>query len=43
MGFRLREIGAESKFSQALTVDLLGQIVPIATVHEVLGQVGIQT
>lgn len=36
MGFRLREVEAESKFSQELSVDALNQVVPIEIVKEVL-------
>jgi len=36
MGFRLREVEAESKFSQELSVDALNEVVPIEIVKEVL-------
>lgn len=41
MGFRLREIEAGSKFSQALSVDAISQVVPVAAVTEVLAAEGV--
>jgi len=41
MGFRLREIEAESKFSQELHVDAISQVVPLWAVKEVLAAEGV--
>jgi len=41
MGFRLREVEAESKFSQELSVDAISQVVPLSTVQEVLAAAGV--
>ncbi len=43
MAFRLRTIEADSKFSQEITLDALGQVVPQSTVKAVLLEEGKQT
>lgn len=41
MGFTIREIEAECKFSSALTVDALGKAIPEATIRQVIAQHGV--
>ena len=41
MGFRIREIEAERKFSSTLTLDALGQAVPRETIRRVLETAGV--
>lgn len=41
MGFRLREIEAESKFSQELSMDAISQVVPVSEVKAVLLSAGV--
>lgn len=43
MGYRLRHIEAERKFSQELRLDVLGRIVPMETISRVLQAEGVQT
>jgi hypothetical protein len=43
MGFKLREIGAESKFSQELTLDAIARAVPLPDIQAVLDAEGIRT
>lgn len=42
MGYRLRELGSESKFSQALSVEALGRAVSQDTIVDVLRATGVQ-
>lgn len=41
MGFTIREIEAECKFSSALTVDALSHVIPEATIRQVIAQEGV--
>ena len=41
MGYRLREIKAESKFSQELSLEVIGRVVPKAAITAVLADAGI--
>ncbi len=41
MGFKLREIEAESKFCRELTLAAIGQVVPVAAVQAVLAETGV--
>jgi hypothetical protein len=41
MGFRIREIEAECKFSSALTIDALGQAIPADAITQVIAQEGV--
>ena len=41
MGFKLREIEAESKFCRELTLDAIAQAVPVAEVQAVLAETGV--
>ena len=43
MGFKIREIDAECKFSQAVTVEALARAIPQRAVHQALAQHGITT
>ena len=43
MGFKLREIEAESKFCQELTLTAIEQAVPLAEVQAVLAETGVRT
>jgi hypothetical protein len=43
MGFTIREIDAECKFSQALTVEALARPMPQSAVHQALTQHGVTT
>jgi uncharacterized membrane protein len=42
MGYTLRQVEAESKFCQSLTVDALERAVPLDTIKSVLQQQGVQ-
>ena len=42
MGYTLRQVEAESKFCQSLSVDALERAVPLATIKSVLQQQGVQ-
>ncbi len=41
MGFRIREIETECKFSSALTIDALGQAIPADAITQVIAQEGV--
>jgi len=41
MGFRIREIEAECKFSSALRVDALSQVIPTTAITQVIAQEGV--
>ena len=41
MGFRLREIEAESKFCREFSIDAMERVVPIGEVRAVLSDVGV--
>ena len=43
MGFRLRDIEAESKFSEAFRMDAIGRVVSKEIVEEVLNETGVST
>jgi len=43
MGFTIREIDAECKFSQAMTVEALAQAIPQTAIHQALTQHGLAT
>lgn len=40
MGYTLREIAAERKFSQELRIEVLEQVLPVATIQAVLAREG---
>ncbi len=40
MGYTLREIAAERKFSQELKIEVLEQVLPVATIQAVLAREG---
>ena len=42
MGYTLRQVEAESKFCQSLTVDALERAAPLETIESVVQQQGIQ-
>src|SRR5436309_964043 len=43
MGFKIREIDAECKFSQTLTVDALAHAIPLSAIQHALARHGLAT